>query len=159
MLRAVKIVLVALVALWGLIGAFGNLTHLGGTYDAVRTVAAMEGVEGINGGPPSTENSIIVWLGVALIVIGKIAAAVFCGAGAVAMARSAGGSASEFQHAKRLALVGCGAAIVMLFGGFAVIGESFFQMWQTPVGQLAGAGAFRYAGYIALIAIFVGQED
>ena len=72
-------------------------------------------------------------------------------------ARSLG--ADTFNQSKSLALVGCSIMLAMLFGGFIVAAETYFQLWQTDLGNLALPMAFRYIGCIALIAIFVQQSD
>ena len=67
---------------------------------------------------------------------------------------------TTFSASKKLALTGCAVALVMLFGGFIVIAESWFELWRSDAmrGPVLDS-AFRYAGSIALIAIFVGLKD
>lgn len=159
MVRDVKILLIVLVALWGLVGAAGNLSHLGLAYAAVESVTTMPAFP-IDAAPPwRTANPVVVWAGVALIVFGKLAAAIFCGIGAVTMVKRRGADSAVFQNAKRFALVGCGLAVAMLFGGFIVIGETLYAMFRDPGHAQAAAAAFRYGGFIAVIMIFVGQRD
>ena len=63
--------------------------------------------------------------------------------------------------------VGCWVADGLLFDfdaerifGFVVVAESFFEMWRSDLLRDASLeSAFRYAGLIALIAIFVGQQE
>ncbi len=159
MVRLVKILLVAFVALWGLIGVAGNLSHLQIAYDAVESVTLMPTFPADAAPPWRTDNPVVVWLGVALIVSGKIAAAILCGSGAVVMMKNRKAESAVFQHAKRFALVGGALAVAMLFGGFTIIGETLYAMFRHPEHVAAGAGAFRYGGFIALIMIFVGQSD
>jgi hypothetical protein len=40
-----------------------------------------------------------------------------------------------------------------------VIGEGWFEMWRSVSLQAAGDGAFRYGGFIALIALMVAARD
>ncbi len=159
MVRLAKILLIVLVALWGLIGAAANLSHLNIAYEAVENVTLMPTFPADAAPPWRTDSPVVVWAGVALIVSGKVAAAILCGFGAVVMVRERKANSSAFQHAKRYALVGCALAVAMLFGGFTVIGESLYAMFRHPEHVQAGAGAFRYGGFIALIMIFVGQRD
>jgi len=50
--------------------------------------------------------------------------------------------------------------VIMLFGGFIVIGESWFELWRSEtLLRTALSDAFRYAGMIALIGIFVAMPD
>jgi predicted small integral membrane protein len=66
----------------------------------------------------------------------------------------------QFQMSKQLGLIGCAVALVMLFGGFIVIAETWFELWRSDVmrGPVLDS-AFRYAGMIALIALFVHMPD
>lgn len=159
MLRDVKILLVLLVALWGLIGAAGNFSHLDSAYEQVRGVTMMPTFPEDAAPPWRTENPAVVWLGVALIVAGKLAAFGFCGIGAAAMIGARKADAEAFHRAKQFALVGGGLAVAALFGGFTIIGETLYAMFREPGHLKAAEGAFRYAGFIALIMIFVAQRD
>lgn len=159
MLRDVKILLVLLVALWGLIGAAGNFSHLDLVYEQVRGVTVMPTMPPDAAPPWRTEHPVVVWLGVGVIIAGKLAATVFGGAGAAAMIGARRKDAETFQRAKTLALVGGALAVAALFGGFTVIGESLYLMFRDAGHLKAGEGAFRYAGFIALIMIFVAQRD
>nr|MDA3933179.1 DUF2165 family protein [Gammaproteobacteria bacterium] len=59
-----------------------------------------------------------------------------------------------------IALTGCMIAVIMLFGGFIVIAESWFELWRSDVmrGPVLES-AFRYGGMIMLIALFVATKD
>lgn len=159
MVRLVKILLIALIALWGLVGAAANFSHLDTAYEAVRSVTLMPTFPTEAAPPWRTESPVIVWLGVALIVSGKVAAAVFCGLGAAMMFKQRRADGEVFQHAKRFALVGGGLALAMLFGGFTLIGETLYAMFRHPDHVKAAEGAFRIGGFLALIMIFVGQPE
>lgn len=157
MIRIIKIMLILLVAIWGAIGALGNLFHWALTTDAVRSVVSMAGIEGSP--PQATENAIVIFLGAAFIVSGKMATAILCGVGAMRMWRARSADQEIFQKSKTWALIGCAAALAMLFGGFVVVADTLFLMWQTPEGQMAGAMAFRYGGFIALIMLITAQRE
>lgn len=158
MLRIIKILLVLSVFVWGAFGAFGNLIDWGGTTGAVEAVASMSTFEGGAEDWRATTNPALILLGALFIVLSKIIAAVLCliGAGRMWSARKA--NTGTFNEAKAFALSGCGVAIFMLFLGFIAIGEGWFELWRSDVFRdLAGQSAFRYAGMIGLIAIFVAS--
>lgn len=159
MIRYLKVLLVVLVALWGLIGVMGNLAKLEVAYEAVQSVTTMPAFEAGEGPPWATDNPVVIWLGVALIVAGKLAALLFCGWGAIAMLRTVRADPVRFQAAKQWAVLGCGLALASLFGGFVVIGEMLYLMFMDSGSEHAAAAAFRYGGFIALIMIFVAQEE
>lgn len=156
--RYVKIFLVLAVGFWGLVGTVGNLSHLSEVYDTVREVTSMSGVpEGI--GPPwRTSNALVVWLGVAVIVLGKIAALIG-GVGGVAMWRNVSAPASDFNRSKKWAIAGCALAFGLLMFGFTIVADSTFFMFYNAKLASAGDLAFRFAGSFALVTIFVAQPE
>lgn len=160
MLRSVKTLLVATVALWGLVGAFHNVLDWEGTYGAVGAATSMVTIEGGADSWQATSNPVVIWLGALFIVLSKTAAGVMCGMGAVRMWRARRADAAVFSAAKDIALAGCGVAMILLFGGFVVIAESWFELWRSSVmlGPVLES-AFRYGGMIMLIAIFVSTTD
>ena len=160
MLQKTKIVLVVTVALWGLVGAHGNLTNWGETMGAVSAVTSMATFEGGAESWKATTNPAVIWLGALFIMLSKLAAGVLCSIGAWRMWQAQGGDAAGSATAKEFALAGCAVAVIMLFGSFIVIAESWFELWRSDT--LRGPvleSAFRYGGFIALIALFVGAKE
>jgi predicted small integral membrane protein len=71
-----------------------------------------------------------------------------------------GSDAASFRAAKEFALLGCAIAVIMLFGGFIVIAEIWYELWRSnTLRDLVLESTFRYAGLILLIALFVGAND
>ena len=59
-----------------------------------------------------------------------------------------------------MVLIGCGNALLMLFLGFIVIGETWFELWRSDELRTAALEtAFRYGGMITLVALFIGTQD
>ncbi len=160
MLRNIKILLVVGVALWGGVGAFGNVMDWNGTLGAVGAATSMATFDGGAEHWKATSFPIVLWLGALFIMLSKAIAGVMSVLGAQRMWAARNGDASAFAAAKEIALAGCGVAIFMLFVGFIVIAESWFELWRSDVmrGPVLDS-AFRYGGMIALIAIFVGMRD
>ncbi|GJL92350.1 DUF2165 family protein [Hyphococcus sp.] len=161
MLRMLKILLVLSVAAWGLIGGFMNILHWPETTGSVAAVTSMATFEG---GPESwraTSNPIVILLGALFITISKLTGGLLCAIGAMKMFGARNGGAAAFGHAKQTALAGCAVIIFMLFGGFIVIAEGWFDLWRSDVMRAPALGsAFRYCAIIALFALFVaGSED
>jgi len=69
------------------------------------------------------------------------------------------GSAEEFQAAKYWSLVACGASILMLFGGFIVIGTTMLFMWQSEAGQAAFESATYLLICLGVVALYVNMRD
>jgi predicted small integral membrane protein len=160
MLRKMKVFLIGTVALWGLVGVLQNLLDLQGTLGAVKAATSMTTFEGGGDAWQATSNSVVVWAGALFIMLSKLTAAGLCMLGGWNMWQARLADAQTFNAAKQMALVGCGVAVVMLFGGFIVIAESWFELWRSEAmrGPVLES-AFRYGGMIGLIAIFVAQRD
>ncbi len=160
MLIRAKSMMILTVALWGFIGALHNVLDWGGTLDAVGAVTSMATFDSGAESWQATSNSVLIWVGALFIFGSKLATGTLCSIGAIGMWRSQDSSHDAYHAAKTMALTGCAIALIMLFGGFIVMAESWFELWRSesmrgPVLQ----SAFRYGGMIALIAIFVASKD
>ncbi|HRX40567.1 MAG TPA: hypothetical protein P5072_14110, partial [Parvularculaceae bacterium] len=61
---------------------------------------------------------------------------------------------------KTLALAGCMVLVFMLFAGWIIIAETWFELWRSDVMRSAALdAAFRCAGFIGLIALIVGSRE
>ncbi len=160
MLRIMKIGLIATVALWGLVGALGNLLDWNQALGAVAAVTSMATFDGGAESWQATTNPVVIWLGALFIMLSKLAVGIMCSVGVMRMWQTRRSTGPDFAMSKVIALSGCAVAVIMLFGGFIVIAESWFELWrsQGPI-RMALPDAFRYAGMIALIAIFVAMPD
>ena len=160
LLRTLKIGLVITVALWGFTGALGNVLDWGQTTGAVSVVTSMNSFEGGAESWQASTSPVLIWLGALFIMLSKVTTGVLSTVGAGRMWQARTGSAVDFAAAKSFALAGCAVAVIMLFGGFIVIAESWFELWRSESGiSMALTAAFRYAGMIALIGIFVATAD
>jgi predicted small integral membrane protein len=160
MLRKVKILLVAIIALWGFLGALGNATDWSGTIAAVGSVTSMETfVEGATSWK-ATSNTAVIWVGALFIMLMKVATGVMCSIGALRMWQARDDDVMVFAEAKEAALTGFALAMIMLFGGFIVIAETWFELWRSDVMRgLVLDSAFRYGGMVTLVALFVAKND
>jgi predicted small integral membrane protein len=159
MLRIIKVALVLSVALWGMLGALGNIADWEGTTGAVAAVTSMATFPGGAASWRATTNPAVILAGAAFIVLFKVVTAVLCLAGAWRMWAHRKSDAETFSRAKSLALTGCAVAVFSLFLGWTVIGEGWFEFWRSSALRPAADGAFRYGGFIALIALMVGARD
>jgi len=160
MLPKTKTLLIVTVALWGFVGAYQNIANWSGTIGAVQAATSMVAIEDGASNPHATSNPLIAWMGALFIVLSKLATGILCAIGAVRMWRAQANDMSAFASAKEIALTGCAIAMIMLFGGFIVIAEGWFELWRSD--SMRGPvleSAFRYAGMIALIGIFVATKD
>jgi predicted small integral membrane protein len=160
LLRVAKIALVASVALWGFIGAFHNLIGWGETLGAVAATTSMATFDGGAASWQATANPIVIWAGALFTLLSKLAAGGFCALGALRMWRTRKDAAAAFAGARQAALAGCAIAVIMLFGGFIVVAEGWFELWRSAAmrAEVLDA-AFRYGGMIALIGLLVATGD
>ncbi len=160
MLRIMKILLILSVSTWGLVGIYGNIYDWNGTTGAVAAATSMSTFDGGADDWRATSSPALI-LAIALaIVFLKSASAILCLAGAWQMWAARAGDAAVFAKAKTYALAGCAVAIFMLFFGWIVIAESWFELWRSEVMREAVLdAAFRYCAMIGLIALFVGMPD
>ena len=160
MLRIVKIGLVLSVVLWSFVGAFNNVVSWEVTLQAVTAATSMVTFEGGAESWQATSSSALVWMGALFIVLSKITAGILCLIGAQRMWQARAKDDVAFSASKEYALAGCAVAIIMLFGGFVVVAESWFELWRSDA--LRGPvldSAFRYGGMIGLIALLVASKD
>lgn len=160
MLRIVKIVLVATVAVFGAISGIFDLINWGSTVAYVGMVTSMATWQGGAASWKAVGSAPLSWLGAVWIIGGDLAAAVLCAASVARMWRARNASAGEFASAKKLALAGCGLLAIMLFGGFNVLAETWFELWRSDAmrGPVLDT-AYRYLGSILLIALFVASKE
>ena len=160
MLRSIKILLVLTVAAFGFVGALWNLIDWAGTVGAVEFTTGMTGWQGGGAAWQATTNPLIVHAGAIFIPLMKVLFAVLCLIGAWRMWQARAADREAFQRAKTFALAGCGLAVWMLFAGWIVIAETWFELWRSDLMRSAALeSAFRYAGFIGLIALFVAMRD
>ncbi|MFT6732947.1 MAG: putative small integral membrane protein [Polaribacter sp.] len=160
MLRKAKILLIIIVSLWGFISAYQNIADWNGTIGAVNSTTSMTTFDNGEESFQATSNPLVVWMGALFILLSKLATGFLCSIGALRMWRAKETNMAAFQSAKQIALGGCAIAMLMLFGGFIVIAEGWFELWRSE--SMRGPvleSAFRYAAMIALIAIFVSTKD
>lgn len=160
MLKKVKSIMMLTVALWGFVGAMHNVIDWNGTLGAVDAATSMVTIDGGADDWQATSSPFVIWAGALFIMLSKVVTGALCTMGGVAMWRAKASDNDAYSLAKNIALAGCGVALIMLFAGFIVIAESWFELWRSesmlgPVLQ----SAFRYGGMIGLIALFVASQD
>jgi predicted small integral membrane protein len=158
--RNLKIILVSFVSLGALLWAIQNVVNLESAYQSVAYVTSnADHTAYPKSIGPAFESPVLIWSALIIILIGEFAVGLLAARGAYDMYSSRGKSAAEFNASKRFAILGCGAAVIVWFGIFTVIGGAFFQMWQTEIGDASFTGALQYAIINAAILIFVEQDQ
>ena len=159
-LRYMKIMLVRSVAAWALLGVFGNLVDWANVTGSVRSVASMASLPPAAGRWKATEAETIVLIGAVGIPLFKSGTLFLTVLGARRIWSARRSDGASFQRSKEMALAGCAVAVACLFLGWIVVAEGWFEIWRSPQLREGAAGtAFRYGGFVALIAVMVGQRD
>ena len=160
MLRIVKIVLTAAVAAFGFISGFFDLINWSNTVGTVTMVTSMTGWQGGGSSWQAVSSAPLSWFGAAWIVAGDLWAAMLCTASVARMWSARNATGAEFAAAKKLALAGCGILAIMLFGGFTVIAETWFELWRSNAMRVPVLDTvYRYLGSILLIALFIASKE
>lgn len=160
MLKKAKTALIFLVAVWAFSSAFQNALDWRGTIGAVTATTSMVTIEGGESSWKATSSSLLAWLGALFILLSKVISGALCGFGGLQMWRQHNKDIEAFNKAKSIAISGCLVAIIMLFGGFIVLAEAWFELWRSeslraPVIE----SAFRYACMISFVALIVATPD
>jgi predicted small integral membrane protein len=160
MLRIVKIVLAATVAAFGFICGIFDLIHWRATVETVGMVTSMTGWPGGASSWQAVSSAPLSWLGAVWIIAGDLVAAVLCAASVARMWSARNGAGAEFAAGKRLALAGCGILAIMLFGGFTVLAETWFELYRSDAMRVPVLDtAYRYLGSVLLIALFIAARE
>lgn len=108
---------------------------------------------------PAIQSPALLWLTLILVVGLEFIAGLLAAKGAWDLWGARKASAASFNAAKKYALLGCSAGILVWLGLFTVFGGALFQMWQTEVGAGSLANAFQFFMACGLVFIIVNLDD
>jgi len=160
MLRIIKILLAAAVGAFGFVSGIFDIFDWSDTVAAVAMVTSMSTWDGGASSWQAVSSTPLNWLGAAWIAGLDLSYAMLCAIGAARMWSARNARPAQFAVAKTLALAGCGLAAIMLFLGFFVGAETFFELWRSDAmrGPVLDS-AFRYLGSILVIALFISSAE
>ena len=158
-MRYLKISMIAVMGVWGVLGGVGNLGGYDAGYQEVARVLARDGTIGPRAPFVAISSPAVIHLGLATIWLGKLLSGALCFWGAGRMWRARNATAEVFNAAKTPGLLGCGVAILVLFGAFVTVGSVYFFMWQSATGALSQQFAMGYIASIGMVALFVNMAD
>jgi predicted small integral membrane protein len=158
-LRLCKAALVASVGLFFLTVAMDNMTDYDSNFEFVKHVLSMDDTF-----PGNTETwralrfPVIHHIFYVGIISTETICALTCGYGAWRLARTAGGSPTDYYAAKIVATVGITLSLLLWMVAFLTVGGEWFLMWQSQKwnGQSA---AFRMFGIDGLVLVFLWQPE
>jgi predicted small integral membrane protein len=158
-MRHLKIIAALFIGLLGLLAFFNNLFNIMAAQSFVAAVVSAPEQPYYNVIGPTFTAGWQGWLGLAVIMAGELTAGVLGLFGAVKMLGSRSAPSSDFQSAKSAAIAGGAIGVLVWYGMFIVLGELYFNMWQTEIGLGSVNGAFRYGTVCAVLMFFISLRD
>ena len=158
-IRYSKISLVAAIALFCSLVSFGNITDPAINFSFVQHVLLMDTIFPNSGISYRSIHSPTLILFFYVIIIGlETLSAILCCLGTYKMLRAVKSSASLFNHAKKIAIIGLTCGFLVWQVGFMSIGGEWFGMWMSS--QWNGVeSAFRFFITILAVLIYVSMKD
>ena len=154
MIRVVKLLLVAGVAFLISLVVLNNLTDFGTNYEFVRHVLRMDtfapGGHALGRAITSSWIHLVFYV---CIIAWEAVTAILLWWGAARMLRAWRLSATDFNAAKNVSVLGLSLSLLMWLVAFLAIGGEWFLMWESPAwnGQQAASRNFTVVGIVLLI--------
>ncbi len=106
------------------------------------------------------DSTFLALLGAVFILILKLVAGGLALTGALQMWMARHANAVTFAKSQELVLAGIGVAVFMLFFGWIVIAETWFELWRSDLFRgLALQSAFRYGLFMIGIGLFISIKE
>jgi predicted small integral membrane protein len=160
MIRLLKSFIVLSAAMLCIFYASNNVANINSMFGVMSYVLGnQDHVAYPNAFGPAVTMPALIWIAIAIVLIGEFGAGLLALKGSWDMFRARGKSADEFQAAKTTALIACLIGILTWYGVFMGIGGAYFQMWQTEIGTGSHDGAFQFAAMLGIIFLIVNSRD
>ena len=157
-LRVAKMLLVLAVAVYYTLVIFNNVTDYGSNYQYVRHVLEMDSTFPGNRGMWRAMRSPRVQTAFYLTIIAwEILTMILCWWGGVRLGLAVRGGAA-FVRAKRVAIAGLVAALLMWMVAFLSVGGEWFLMWQSKTWN-GEETAFRMFAVIGIVLVFLSLPE
>jgi predicted small integral membrane protein len=158
-IRITKIAAAVFIGLIGLLVFLGNLVNLESAFGFVSFVIAGNEQPYYKIIGPVITAGWLTWIALFVIMALELAIGILGLSGAFQMIQKRGGTSDEFNDSKAHAVLAGIAGMLLWYGFFIVIGEGYFQMWQTDLGLGSVAGAFRYGTVCAVLMFFISSRN
>ena len=159
MIRISKIIAALFISLIGSFFFFNNLFNLESAYSVVSYVVS--GVDQPNYkiyGPVSSSVT-LNYLALIIIMSIEFVIGLLGFFGTYNMVKNRNKSLKKFNEAKKFAISASLLGMFFWYGFFVIIGEGYFQMWQTMIGLGSVEGAFRYGTVCAALAFYISFNN
>lgn len=158
-MRYLKIIAALFIGLMGLLAFLNNLFNISSAQSFVAAVISAPEQPYYEIIGPTFAADWQGWLGLVVIMAGELTAGVLGLIGAAKLFGTRSSDSAEFQSAKMLAIMGGAVGMIVWYGFFIVLGEAYFNMWQTEIGLGSVNGAFRYGTVCAVLMFFISMRD
>lgn len=155
-MRTIKILLSLNMALLCLVSFGQNLANPDSAFGFFSYVLGNTGHEVYPASlVPAVTSPLLIWIAMVTVFIFELLSGLLVLNGTWHLWRARNAVPADFQAAKKTTYLGAGLGVLTWFGLFHVVGGTFFQMWQTPVGVGSLRGAFWYGGILVLSSLFI----
>jgi predicted small integral membrane protein len=158
-MRSLKIVAALFIGLIGSLAFLDNLFNITSAQSFVSAVISAPEQPYYKVFGPTFGSAWQGWTGLFVIMAGELAAGLLGFIGAFHLLKNKAASSAEFESAKVLAICGGAIGVFVWYGFFIVVGELYFNMWQTDVGLGSVNGAFRYGTVCAVLMFFIAMRN
>ena len=158
-MRSVKIIAAGFIGLIGLLAFLDNLANLGTAHAVVSAVVSAPEQPYYKIWGPTVSSAWLAWVALFTIMAGELAAGVVGFFGAFRLLKIRAEDAAAFHKAKSGAIIAGAIGMFVWYGFFIVIGEMYFNMWQTELGLGSVEGAFRYGTVCAALTLFIALRN
>jgi len=158
-MRNLQIAAAAFIGLIGSLAFVNNLFNISSAQTFVSMVISAPEQPYYNVIGPTFSSAWQGWLGLLIIMAAELAVGVFGFIGAIRMIKNKAADSSEFRNAKSCAIAGGATGVLLWYGLFIVVGEMYFNMWQTEIGLGPVNGAFRYGTVCAVMMFFLAMRN
>lgn len=159
MIRITKIAAALFIGAIGALFFLDNLFNLEAAFSVVSFVVsgAEQPYYKIFG--PTVSSTWLTYLALLMIMVAELVVGVLGFVGAFLMFNHRKGSTEDFSIAKTPAISAGVLGMLVWYGFFVVIGEGYFQMWQTETGLGSAEGAFRYGTICAIFMFYIATKN
>ena len=158
MTRLTMCIAALVVGLIGLLAFLDNANNLQSGFAAVQYMVSEAEQPVYKNFGPTIDAPLLIWTIFLSIMAVELAVGVLGFWGLTQMIRNRTGNSDEFHGAKAKAVLGASLGMLLWYGAFVVVGELYFNFWQTAPGLGSAEGAFRYGTVCAVLCFFLSAR-
>ena len=159
MIRITKIAAALFIGAMGALFFLANLFNLETAFSVVSFVVSGAEQPYYKVIGPTVSSTWLTYMALFVIMAGELVVGALGFFGAFRMIKERKGSAEDFSAAKATAISAGVLGMLVWYGFFVVVGEGYFQMWQTETGLGSVEGAFRYGTVCAVLMFYIATKN